>query len=65
MITQTEIKGTLLSIALILTAAGAAFLNTSTGFWNGIICLTFAVGVVVLREKLKSVKESIKEEEKV
>lgn len=53
MITQTEIKGTLLSIALILSAAGAALLNTPERFWQGIVCLTFAVGVVVLREKLK------------
>lgn len=51
--TPAVINGTFLSVAVILSAAGATLLNTSTGFWNGIVCLMLAVGVIYLREKVK------------
>ena len=50
---QPIVKASFLSIALILSATGATLLATPERFWQGIVCLTFAVGIICLREKLK------------
>lgn len=51
--TQPIIKASFLSIALILSTAGATLLSNPERFWEGILCLILGVGVICLREKLK------------
>jgi hypothetical protein len=45
-------KTTLISIATILSASGAAILERN--FWGGVILIAMAVGTLVVREILKS-----------